>query len=33
MNELEIQITKLMEMKDESGSVVSELRDHLIELY
>jgi hypothetical protein len=33
MNELELAIAKLMELKDESGSVVMELRDHLIEIY
>ena len=33
MNELELAITKLMELKEESGSIVMELRDHLIEVY
>lgn len=33
MNELELSITKLMELKEESGSILIELRDHLIEIY
>jgi len=33
MNELELSITKLMELKEDSGSVLMEMRDHLIELY
>jgi hypothetical protein len=33
MNELELNITKLMELKEDSGSVLMELRDHLIEVY
>lgn len=33
MNDLELAIAKLMELKDESGSIVMELRDHLIEVY
>ena len=33
MSELELQISRLMEIKDESGSVNGDLRDHLIELY
>jgi hypothetical protein len=33
MSELELQIMKLLEIKDDSGSVASDLRDHLTELY
>lgn len=33
MNELELNVTKLMELKEESGSVLVELRNHLIEIY
>jgi hypothetical protein len=33
MSELELSITKIMELKEESGSILMELRDHLIELY
>jgi hypothetical protein len=33
MNELELSITKIMELKEESGSILMELRDHLIEVY
>ena len=33
MNELEIQITKLLEIKDESGSAMGDMRDHLIDIY
>lgn len=33
MSELELNIAKLMEHKEDSGSMLNELRDHLIELY
>lgn len=34
MGELELAITKLMlELKDDSGSILCELRDHLIDVY
>ena len=33
MSELELAITKLIEVKDDSGSLLSELRDHMIEIY
>lgn len=33
MSELELSITKIMEIKDESSGVMTELRDHMIDLY
>jgi len=33
MSELELKIAKLMELKEESGSMLMEMRDHLIEVY
>ena len=33
MSDLEISITKMMDLKDEKGGVFIELRDHLIEIY
>lgn len=33
MSDLELTVAKLLEVKDEKGGVLSELRDHLIEIY
>lgn len=33
MSHLELSIAKLMELKDEKGGALIELRDHLIDLY
>ena len=33
MSELELNIAKLMEHKEDSGGMLNELRDHLIEVY
>ena len=33
MTDLELSIAKLQDVKDEKGGVLSELRDHLIEIY
>lgn len=33
ISDLEMQIAKLMDLKDEKGGILSELRDHMIEIY
>lgn len=33
ISDLELSVAKLLEIKDEKGGVLSELRDHLIEIY
>lgn len=34
MSELDLSITKLMlDLKDDSGSILSDLRDHVIDVY
>lgn len=33
MNDLELSIAKLLEIKDDKNGILMELRDHLIEIY
>ena len=33
MSELELAVTKMMDLKDENNTYLGELRDHLIEVY